>query len=133
MHKYELIFIVRTDLPDDEIDKVVSQMEGHAVAANAKIEKIEKLGRRRLAYRVGRYREGFYILFVFEGDSQSVAVIERRLKVTDTVIKFLTVRIDEEQKRAAKRAKERAKKSARARPAKASPGPAASAAESNPA
>jgi small subunit ribosomal protein S6 len=110
MHKYEVMFIVRTDVPEDEIEKVVSQMEGFAVSAGAAMEKIERLGRRRMAYRVQRFREGFYVLFVFTAGAQAVAELERRMKVTDSVIKFLTVRVDLEQKRAAKLGQLRAKK-----------------------
>jgi small subunit ribosomal protein S6 len=113
MHKYEVMFITRTDAPDEEIDKVISQMESFAVGAGAKMEKIEKLGRRKLAYRIQRFREGFYVLFVFESLPQAVSDLERRMKVTDAVIKFLTVRVDLEQDRAAKRARLRAKKAAK--------------------
>lgn len=125
MRKYEVIFIVRPDIVDEEIDKLVSQMEGVVTGAGGKIEKVEKMGRRRLAYRVARQREGFYALFVFEGSGDTVKELERRLKVTDAVIKFLTVRIDEELKRAEKlkalRAEQLAKKH-RSKPAAGQPG-----------
>ncbi|MGH9448120.1 MAG: 30S ribosomal protein S6 [Terriglobia bacterium] len=110
MHKYEVMFIIRTDTPEEEIEKVISQMENFAVGAGAKMEKVEKLGRRRLAYRINRYREGYYVLFIFEGEPRSVTELEHRMKVTDSVIKFLTVRVDLEQKRAAKLRQFRAKK-----------------------
>ncbi|HTV53293.1 MAG TPA: 30S ribosomal protein S6 [Terriglobia bacterium] len=113
MHKYEVMFILRTDVPEEENDKVISQLEGFAVAAAAKIEKIERLGRRRMAYRVRRFREGFYVLFMIEAEPQAVAELERRMKVMDSVVKFLTVRVDIEQKRAAKRVQVRLKKAAR--------------------
>jgi small subunit ribosomal protein S6 len=70
------------------------------------------MGRRRLAYRVKKQREGFYILFTFEGNGDTVREFERRLKVTDTVIKFLTVRVDERAKAAAE-----AKAAAKRKPA----------------
>jgi small subunit ribosomal protein S6 len=113
MAKYEVMFIIRTDVPDDEIGKVVAQMEGFAVAAGATVEKIERLGRRRMAYRVRRFREGFYVLFAMTAEPQAVAELERRMKVADTVIKFLTVRVDLEQKRAAKLGQLRARKAGR--------------------
>lgn len=127
MHKYEVMFIIRPDTPEDEVEKLVSQMEGFVTGAGGKMEKIEKLGRRRLAYRVERQREGYYVLFVFEGQHGTVSELERRMRVTDAVIKFLTVRIDEEHKRAAKLAKARAEKQAR-RP-KPTPPPAAAPSE----
>lgn len=128
MHKYEVMFIIRPDTPEDEVEKLVAQMEGFVTGAGGKMEKIEKMGRRRLAYRVERQREGFYVLFVFEGLHAAVSELERRMRVTDAVIKFITVRIDLEQKRAAKLAKERAEKQAR-RPKPAAAPPAAASAE----
>jgi small subunit ribosomal protein S6 len=120
MRKYEIIFIVRPDVPDEDVDKFVQQMEGVVGSAGGKIENVDKWGRRRLAYHIGRHREGFYVLFVLEGTGETVREFERRLKVADTVIKFLTVRTDEQIKRAEKfkviRAKQSAKKH-RQRPA----------------
>ena len=113
MHKYEVMFIIRTDTAEDEVEKIVKQMEGFVAAAGGKVEKAEKLGRRKLAYRVERQREGFYVLFVIEGLPATVTELERRMRVTDAVIKFLTVRVDEEQKRAAKMSKIRAAQQAK--------------------
>ncbi|MGH9432984.1 MAG: 30S ribosomal protein S6 [Terriglobia bacterium] len=122
MHKYEVIFIVRPDLPDEEIEKLIAHMGTFATEAGGKMEKVEKMGRRRLAYRVERQREGFFVLFVLEGSGDTVKELERRLKVTDTVIKFMTIRVDEELKRAAKMKVIREKRAAR-RPAKAAASP----------
>ena len=111
MAKYEMMFIARTDVPEEEIDKLTAQMDSVVSGAGGKTEKIDKMGRRRLAYRVKKQREGFYILFTFEGNGDTVREFERRLKVTDTVIKFLTVRVDE-RARAAAEAKAAAKRKA---------------------
>ena len=116
MAKYEMMFIARTDVPEEEIDKLNTQMESVVSGAGGKMEKIDKMGRRRLAYRVKKQREGFYILFTFEGNGDTVREFERRLKVTDQVIKYLTVRIDESKKAAAE-AKAAAKQQAAHPPA----------------
>ena len=113
MHKYEMIFVVRPDLPEEEVDKLAAQMEGVVAHTGGKVEKIEKMGRRRLAYRIRGQREGFYVFFLLEGSGDTVKEFERRLKVTDTVIKFLTVRVDEELQRAEKLKAFRAKQEAR--------------------
>jgi small subunit ribosomal protein S6 len=113
MTKYELMFIVRPDLPEEELDKLAAQMEAVVTGAGGRIEKIEKMGRRRLAYRVERQREGFYVLFIFEGTGDTVHEFERRLKVSDPVIKFLTVRMDEQMKRAEKFKVQSARREAR--------------------
>jgi small subunit ribosomal protein S6 len=102
MRKYELVFIVRPDVPEEELAKIITQMEGVVTGHGGKIEKVERMGKRRLAYRVERQREGLYVLFVIEGGGETVKEFERRLKVNDAVIKYLSVRVDEELKRAEK-------------------------------
>ena len=127
MRNYELIFIVRPDVTDDDVQKLISQMEGVVASAGGKVDKVEKMGRRRLAYRVHKQREGFYILFCFQGSGDTVREFERRLKVTDTVIKHLTVCTDEIMKRAEKfkalRAKQEAKRRRSKPPAAPAPAP----------
>jgi small subunit ribosomal protein S6 len=124
MRKYELLFIVRPDAPEEDLDKLVAQMEGVVTGAGGKVEKTEKMGRRRLAYRVGGFQDGHYVLFVLEGDGATVKEFERRLRVTDSVIKYMTVRVDEEQKRIEKHKALRAKQEARKpRPKPAAPPP----------
>jgi len=120
MRNYEIIYIVRPDVTEEDVDKLTAQMEGVVAGTGGKVEKVEKLGRRRLAYRVAKQREGIYILFRLQGSGDTVREFERRLKVTDTVIKYLTVRIDEDLERAEKfkalRTKQESKKR-RAKPA----------------
>lgn len=132
MRKYEMIFIVRPDTPEEDLDKLIAQMEGVVSGAGGKTEKVEKMGRRRLAYRVQRFQDGFYVLFTIEGSGDTVKEFERRLRVTDLVIKFLAVRIDEAQKRVEKlkalRAKAEARKP-RSKPAAPAPSAAQPAAE----
>jgi len=113
MRKYELIFITRPDMPEEELGKLITQMEGVVTGQGGKIEKVEKMGKRRLAYRVERQKEGIYVLFVIEGSGETVKEFERRLKVNDMVIKYLSVRIDEELKRAEKAKAWRAEQASR--------------------
>jgi small subunit ribosomal protein S6 len=126
MRNYEIIFIVRPDATEDDVDKLISQMEGVVTGTGGKIDKVEKMGRRRLAYRVAKQREGIYVLFRLQGSGDTVKEFERRLKVIDTVIKYMTVRIDEDLERAEKfkalRSKQESKKR-RSKPA-AAPAPA---------
>jgi small subunit ribosomal protein S6 len=114
MRNYEITLIVRPDVTEEDVDKLIAQMEGVATGAGGKVEKVEKVGRRRLAYRVQKQREGIYVLFRLQGSGDTVKEFERRLKVIDTVIKFLSVRIDEDLERAEKfkalRAKQEYKK-----------------------
>ena len=120
MRNYEIVFILRPDLTEEDVDKVIAQMESVVAGAGGKLEKVERMGRRRLAYRVQKQREGIYVLFRLQGSGDTVKEFERRLKVIDTVIKYLSVRIDEDLERAEKfkllRTKQESKKR-RAKPA----------------
>jgi len=122
--QYDLIFICRPDTPEADVDKVISTLEHAAAEKGAKIEKTEKWGRKRMAYRVQRLREGFYVYMVVRSSQgEVVKELERRLKVSDPVIKYLTVRLDEEMKRQAKLKRHRERRAAR-RPRKTAPAPA---------
>jgi len=122
---YEELFIVKPDVADEEADQYVEQLRTQLTAAGATVDKVEKWGKRKLAYRVDKYREGNYVLFQFTGDASVVKELERRLRVSDVVLKFLTVRIDETLKRLEKRKKARDKRNARrAANAPAAPAPA---------
>src|SRR3989441_11329114 len=96
---YELMFIVRPDMRADDLDKLVSTLESAVTTAGGAVKSVERMGKRRLAYAVRRFHDGIYILLTVEGGGAVVHELERRLRVTEPVIKFLTVRIDEEQKR----------------------------------
>jgi len=102
MRIYEELFIVKPDAPDEEVDQFVEQLRTQLTNAGATVDKIDKWGKRRLAYRVGKYREGAYVLFQFSAGPEMVKEFERRLRVSDIVLKFLTVRIDETLKTAGK-------------------------------
>ena len=99
---YELMFIVRPDMTDEDQDKLVANLESQVGAAGGTVKSVERMGKRRLAYLVRKFQEGIYVLMTLEGDGSMVKEVERRLRVTEPVIKFITVRVDEEQKRLAK-------------------------------
>ncbi len=99
---YEVMFIVRPDMPEEEVEKLVSTLESQVSGTGGAVKNVERMGKRRLAYTVRKFFEGMYILLTVEGGGQVVRELERRLRVTEPVIKFITVRVDEEQKRHAK-------------------------------
>lgn len=122
---YDLIFIVRPDTPEPDIDKLITSLEQAAAEKGSKIEKVEKWGRKRMAYRVHKLREGFYVYAVVRSShGEVVKELERRLKVSDAVIKYLTVRLDEEMKRQEKFRRRRERRAAR-RPRKPAAAPTA--------
>jgi len=96
---YELMFIVRPDMTEEDQDKLISTLEHAVSSSGGTVRNMEKMGKRRLAYTVRKFNDGLYILLTFEGSGGLVHELERRLRVTEPVIKFLSVRIDEEQKR----------------------------------
>ena len=122
MRIYENLFIVKPDATEEEIDHLVDQMSKNVTATGGTIDKVDKWGKRRLAYRIEKHREGSYVLMQFTAEPATVREFERRLRVQDSVIKFLTVRIDETLKRLDKRKKEREKRAHR-RPQAAAPQP----------
>ena len=113
MRIYEELFIVKPDAPEEEVDQFVEQLRTQLTAAGATVDKVEKWGKRRLAYRVDKYREGAYVLLEFTAAADTVRELERRLRVSDLVIKFLTVRVDQTRKRLDKRKKQRDKRAAK--------------------
>jgi len=96
---YELMFIVRPDMTEEDLDKLISTLSGVVAPSGGSVQNVAKMGKRRLAYTVKRFHEGIYVLMVVEGGGAVIHELERRLRVTEQVIKFLTVRTDEEQKR----------------------------------
>ena len=99
---YEVMFIVRPDLAEEETERVVSSVESSANTAGITVKNVERMGKRRLAYKVRKFQDGIYVLLTVEGPGSALAELERRLRVTEPVIKYITVRVDEEQKRLAK-------------------------------
>jgi small subunit ribosomal protein S6 len=96
---YELMFIVRPDMTDEDLDKLISTLQSAVPTSGGTVKRVDKMGKRRLAYTVRKFHDGVYVLMVVEGGGAVIHELERRLRVTEPVIKFLTVRIDEEQKR----------------------------------
>ncbi|HEX5226533.1 MAG TPA: 30S ribosomal protein S6 [Bryobacteraceae bacterium] len=113
MRIYEELFIVRPDSPEEEIDKLIEQLTTLIASQGGNVDKSDKWGIRKLAYRVQKRTEGFYILLVFTAQPTTVIELERRLRVSDMVMKFQSVRIDEKLKKIEKRKKEREKRAAR--------------------
>jgi small subunit ribosomal protein S6 len=121
---YDLIFIARPATPEDEIKKVITGIETTCAEKGAKIEKTEFWGTRKLAYRVAKHREGIYVYQQIRTNHEElIAELERRLRVQDVVIKYLTVRLDEDLKRQKKLGGKREQRAAR-RPRRATAAPA---------
>ena len=135
LRTYEVMFIVRPDVEEADLDKLIEGFTGNITSGGGEVKTTEKMGRRRMAYQVGKFNDSLYVLLTVTADGSLVSEIERRLRVSEPVIKFLTVRMDEEEKRLAKVKKLRDSKVKRsalptqAPPQAATPAPAAASAE----
>jgi small subunit ribosomal protein S6 len=99
---YEIMFIVRPDVEEADLDKLIEGFSANITSGGGEVKSVEKMGRRRLAYTVRKFNDGFYVLLNIAAEGSLIGEIERRLRVSEPVIKFITVRMDEEEKRLAK-------------------------------
>ena len=96
---YEVMFIVRPDVADEDLDKLIAGLSQTVTNGGGTVRSTEKLGKRKLAYTVRKFNDGNFVLLTVDADGALVAELERRLRVSEPVIKFITVRMDEEEKR----------------------------------
>ncbi len=117
MRIYETIFIVKPDAPEEELEASIEQATSTITAGGGTINNVDKWGKRRLAYRVQRYLEGYYVFvnYSVEENAGLSKEVERRMKVADPIIKFMTVRIDQELKRLEKMRQKREKRASKKR------------------
>ena len=99
---YEVIFIVDPDTQEDDMTKLTTNLSGVITDQGGTVTRNEVLGRRQLAYRIGRKNEGVYVLFEVEGTGAEIAELERRMRVNDAIMRYMTVRVDEDRQRAEK-------------------------------
>ena len=99
---YEVMFIVRPDTAEEDVDKLIAGFTASVTNGGGVVKSAEKMGRRKLAYLVRKFNDGNYVLLTVEANGAVVAELERRLRVSEPVLKFITVRMDEEEKRLGK-------------------------------
>jgi small subunit ribosomal protein S6 len=111
--QYEVLFIVDPGADDDEVAKITDTFKQIITDQGGSITKAETLGRRQLAYEILRKKEGTFVDIELEGSGKEIAELERRMRVNDRVLRYLTVRLDEERQRAEKFKDKRARKAAK--------------------
>ncbi len=119
--QYELVYIVVPEASEQELADLHAQVEGIVTRLNGALVKSEPWGRRKLAYEIGPHKEGIYVLEVFAGPPEVVKELDRRLKVSDRVLRHLVVRVDEDEAIAERRKAARQEESARRRAARGLP------------
>jgi len=102
MRVYEVLFIVAPNVEESDIETLVTQLSDVATNQGASIAKVDRMGRRKLAYPIQKFNDGHYVVLTIEGSGAEIAELERRMRVTDAVIRYITIRIDEDLKRAEK-------------------------------
>jgi small subunit ribosomal protein S6 len=122
LRQYEILFIVDPGADDDEVGKITDTFKQIITDQGGTITKAETLGRRQLAYEILHKREGTFVDLEMEGSGKEIAELERRMRVNDRILRYLSVRMDEDRRRADKFRDRRARKAAK-RPT--SPGQAA--------
>jgi small subunit ribosomal protein S6 len=110
---YEVVFIVDPTMQEDEVTRLTENLRTIITDQGGVITRSEVLGRRHLAYRIGHSNEGVYVLFELEGTGGEIAELERRMRVSDQVLRYMTVRVDEERQRAEKLRARRARKASK--------------------
>ena len=106
---YEILFIADPNLSEPDVDTLTAQVQTFVEKEAGKVDKVEKWGKKRLAYELGRHREGYYVLLSVLGGAAMVKEVERRIKVQDGIIRYISVRVDEELRKAERRKGQRAK------------------------
>jgi small subunit ribosomal protein S6 len=99
---YEVMYIAAPETADEDVTKLNEAIQQQIEREGGSVVKTEVMGKRKLAYPIKKKTEGHYTLFEIEGSGQEIAELERRFRVNDAVIRFVTVRVDEERKTAAK-------------------------------
>jgi small subunit ribosomal protein S6 len=102
VRNYEVVFIAAPTLTSEELDGFISHVQTVVESKNGKVVKVDNWGKKSLAYKIKRFREGYYVVLSIEGDGGAIAELERRFRVTDYIIRFISVRIDEDLKRSEK-------------------------------
>ena len=111
MRTYEVVFVAAPTLTTEELEGFIAHVQSTVEGKNGKILKVDNWGKRSLAYKIKKYRDAYYVVLTIEGDGAAIAELERRFRVTDYIIRFLSVRIDEDMKRSDKLRANRQRKS----------------------
>ncbi len=96
MRSYEMVYVLRPTIPDDEIEQTIERVNGVIASRGGTIEKTDLWGRRRLAYPLDDHREGIYVLTNFTSPPKATKEIESQLRITDEVLRHLVIRRDED-------------------------------------
>lgn len=95
MRKYELTFVIRADIADDAVAGALDQVQKWVTDQGNEVLRVDRWGRRRLAYPINDQREGHYVLMEVNLEAETIDEIERNLKLSDAVLRYLLIRLDQ--------------------------------------
>jgi small subunit ribosomal protein S6 len=110
---YEMVFIVDPTVADDEVMRLSEGLQKIITSQGGSITKTEMMGKRQLAYEINHKKDGTYVLLEVEGSGAEIAEVERRMRVNDQILRYMTIRVDEARRRAQKLKDRRARKAAK--------------------
>lgn len=94
MNKYESVIIINPTVDEEGVKELVKKFTD-LINTDGKVEKVDELGKKRLAYEVQKNKEGYYVVFYFEANPNLISELERNYRITDEVIKFMSVKVEE--------------------------------------
>lgn len=121
IRQYELVYVVSPEVGEDGVSELHTRVDEIVTGLGGRIEKTDNWGRRRLAYEIGKHKEATYVIELIEGPGTVVSELDRRLKVVDTILRHLIVRVDEDLKKAQRAREERQSRQERRRAARGTP------------
>jgi len=110
---YEIVFIIDPEAEDAEVMRLTEAVQKIITDQGGSITKTEMMGKRQLAYEINHKRDGVYVLLEVDGSGAEIAELERRMRVNDRILRYMTVRVDEDRRRAEKLKARRARKAER--------------------
>ncbi|MGI8641680.1 MAG: 30S ribosomal protein S6 [Pyrinomonadaceae bacterium] len=110
---YEVMYIASAETADEDITKLNDSITNIIETEGGSVVRLDDMGRRKLAYPINKKNDGYYVLFEIEGSGKEIAELERRMRVNDVIMRYLTVRVDEERKTAQKLTDKREKRQSR--------------------
>jgi small subunit ribosomal protein S6 len=99
---YEVVFVAAPTLTSEELDAFIQHAQTVVEGKGGKVVKVDNWGKKPLAYKIKKFRDAYYVVLTIDGDGSAIAELERRFRVTDTIMRFISVRLDEDLKRAEK-------------------------------
>jgi len=95
MRDYEIMYIIRPDIEEEAQTSLIERFNSILTDNGAEIDKVDEMGKRRFAYEINNYRDGFYIVINFKGDENAVNEFDRQAKFSDDILRHMVVRVDE--------------------------------------